>query len=122
MTGLPATRARPVADDGSKPSDRASGIKTASPQTRRFTTNGLIEPDCKIASFFFCASPEFSRFRVGYGAQKRSVPSRNGAIPLAPGGGHSTQLCEPDEPAVPDEPVEVPLRLPPPERADAPPP
>lgn len=57
-----------------------------------------------------------------YGAQDRSVPSRKGAMPEAPGGGHSTQLLEPDETAPAEVPVEVPPRPLAPDRPEDPPP
>ena len=55
-----------------------------------------------------------------WGAQDRSVPSRNGAIPDAPGGGHRTQLFAPDETAPVVDPVELAPRLPVADRPDAP--
>jgi hypothetical protein len=43
-------------------------------------------------------------------------------MPLAPGGGHSTQLLEPEETAPAEVPVDVPPRLPPEDRPEDPPP
>src|SRR5438874_7074678 len=71
--------------------------------------------------FLFCPSTACS-LRGGYGAQDSPVPSRNGAMPLAPGGGHKTQLFEPDETAPVAEPVELLPRPPPGPLPEEPPP